>query len=129
MQRLIETIDERAAPDRRDALSAFARVFLRRLTDEDLPALWVEATSVSFGRRSTFTDDRGLHPSAVRVFDPEPETDGYRTVGSVIETNTDDSPFLVDSVSEELQARGLGVRRLLHPVVGTSGTSRDGSSG
>jgi glutamate dehydrogenase len=36
----------------------------------------------------------------------------------VIETTTDDSPFLVDSVSEELTARGLTIRRLLHPVIG-----------
>ena len=43
----------------------------------------------------------------------------YDTAGSVVETNTDDSPFLVDSVQEELLARGLGVRRLLHPVIGT----------
>ena len=37
----------------------------------------------------------------------------------VVETNTDDSPFLVDSISEELAGRELSVRRVLHPVVGT----------
>src|SRR4029077_12490923 len=40
-------------------------------------------------------------------------------VGTIVETNTDDSPFLVDSVSEELAARELRVRLLVHPVVGT----------
>ena len=40
-----------------------------------------------------------------------------------METNTDDWPFLVDSVSGELDARGLEVARLLHPVVGVE---RDG---
>ena len=48
-----------------------------------------------------------------------PHPTAYDTAGSVVETNTDDSPFLVDSVQEELLARGLGVRRLLHPVIGT----------
>ena len=37
----------------------------------------------------------------------------------MIETSTDDSPFLVDSVNEELLARNLVVSRLLHPVIGT----------
>ena len=37
----------------------------------------------------------------------------------MVETSTDDSPFLVDSVHEELLARGLVIRRLLHPVIGT----------
>ena len=49
----------------------------------------------------------------------------------MIETSTDDSPFLVDSVNEELLARGLGVSRLLHPVIGTvrdeDGTDRAGA--
>ena len=34
----------------------------------------------------------------------------------VIEILNDDMPFLVDSVMGELQARGLGVRQLLHPT-------------
>jgi glutamate dehydrogenase len=36
--------------------------------------------------------------------------------GSVIEILNNDMPFLVDSVLGELQARGLGVRFLFHPI-------------
>jgi glutamate dehydrogenase len=39
--------------------------------------------------------------------------------GSVLEILNDDMPFLVDSVLGELQARGLEVRRLLHPIFKT----------
>ncbi len=39
--------------------------------------------------------------------------------GSVIEILNDDMPFLVDSVMGELQARGLSVRLLLHPIFKT----------
>ena len=52
-------------------------------------------------------DGRGDAPFAVRVFNPTLAGDGYSTVGTVVETNCEDSPFLVDSVSEELQARDL----------------------
>jgi glutamate dehydrogenase len=36
----------------------------------------------------------------------------------VVETNTPDSPFLVDSTSEAIQAAGLGIGLVLHPIVG-----------
>jgi glutamate dehydrogenase len=74
-------------------------------------------------------DARGSAPQAVRVFNPDLATDGYQTVGTVVETNTDDSPFLVDSVDEELSARGSATRRLLHPVIGASAAPTVGSSG
>ena len=53
------------------------------------------------------------------AFNPTTADDGYETPGSVLETNTPDSPFLFDSVNEELQARGLAVTRVVHPVIGT----------
>src|SRR5262245_38725397 len=42
--------------------------------------------------------------------------DNTRVETSVIEILNDDMPFLVDSVMGELQARGLRVRQLLHPI-------------
>src|SRR3546814_17138 len=43
------------------------------------------------------------------------ESDGKRT--SWVRVNTDDMPFLVDSVTAAITARGLTMERLLHPVV------------
>ena len=43
---------------------------------------------------------------------------------SVLEISNDDMPFLVDSILAELQARGLGVLALLHPIFKTE---RDGA--
>src|SRR5262245_26166217 len=39
--------------------------------------------------------------------------------GTLVEILNDDMPFLVDSVTGELQARGLEVRSLLHPIFKT----------
>jgi glutamate dehydrogenase len=55
------------------------------------------------------------HKLRVRVMQ---EPDGPAE-GSVLEILNDDMPFLVDSVLGELQARGLEVRRLLHPIFKT----------
>ena len=106
--------------ERRDAVLAFARAFLRRIPDEDLEELGTDHLFAMTRSAFAFTDSRGNHPSAVRVFVPTLEEHGYICAGTILETNTDDSPFLVDSVSEELAARELRVRFLIHPVVGTA---------
>ena len=38
----------------------------------------------------------------------------------MLETNTDDWPFIVDSVSAALEKRGEHVARLVHPIIGIS---------
>ncbi len=54
----------------------------------------------------------------MRAFDPTAERDGYERPGSVLETNTEDLPFLVDSVTGALHAAGLKIQRVLHPILG-----------
>ena len=78
-----------------------------------------------------FSSERGRKPVAVRAFNPTRERDGYEPLGSVLETNTDDWPFLVDSVSAALEARGERVVRLVHPIFGVSRarTARSPASG
>jgi glutamate dehydrogenase len=119
VQTVLGLIDTRVPPQRRDAVAAFAKAYTRRLADDDLAATSAEELYGLVWSTFGFLDERGSHPSLVRAFSPDPAVDGYTTPGIVLETNTDDSPFLVDSVQEELAARNLGVRRLLHPVVGT----------
>jgi len=119
LEPLLGLIAERVPPERRDAVGAFARAYMRRLIDEELASTPIEELFALVRSTFDFADGRGQHPTAVRAFTPDLTADGYMAVGSVLETNTDDSPFLVDSVTEELSARGLTIRRVLHPVMGT----------
>jgi glutamate dehydrogenase len=119
VEELLVRIDERVDPDRREAVAAFAKAYTRRIADEEIAGIPVEELFGQVKGAFDFADSRGSATQAVRIFNPELATDGYQTVGTVIETNTDDSPFLVDSVAEELSARNLFTRRLLHPVIGT----------
>ena len=107
-----------ALQERSPAVGAFARALLRRLAEDDLEAITTDELYALATSAFAFADSRGLEPSAVRVFNADPDVHGYRCHGTVIEVATDDSPFLVDSVSEELTARGLTIKRLLHPVIG-----------
>src|SRR4051794_8443751 len=100
-------------------VKAFARAYLRRPAaagrpddDCDPDALLAEVLG-AYGLAANRTA-----PVAVRAFTPSRTEHGYATGGSVLETNTEDLPFLVDSVSNEIAARRYAVRRVTHPIVG-----------
>ena len=124
---LLDLIGERTSAERAPAVRAFAEAFLRRLAadvdgdgDGPLPA---EGLCREIVGLFEFASARGEQPIAVRAFTPTLEEHGYETPGSVVETNTEDWPFLVDSVSAELRARGLGIQRVLHPILGVERAS------
>ncbi|HWI74024.1 MAG TPA: NAD-glutamate dehydrogenase domain-containing protein, partial [Baekduia sp.] len=109
-----------------ETLARFVRAYLRRApvaadVVEDPEALLAEARGAL-----ELADGRGGAVVAVRAFTPVRAEHGYETPGSVLETDTDDLPFLVDSVGAELSARGLGVVRVTHPIVGVR---RDDATG
>ncbi|MBF0250622.1 MAG: NAD-glutamate dehydrogenase [Alphaproteobacteria bacterium] len=53
----------------------------------------------------------------VRVFNPDKGKDGWAVGHTVVEIVTPDMPFLVDSVSAEINRRGFSVHMTIHPVV------------
>src|SRR3954466_2735560 len=116
---LLDMIGERTEAERAPAVRAFAEAFLRRLSadgsvgEQPPEALWREIVGAF-----EFAAARGAEPIAVRAFTPGLEEHGYEAPGSVVETNTEDWPFLVDSVSAALRSRGLGIHRVLYPIVG-----------
>ncbi len=96
--------------ERRETIAAFARSYLRRLGDDEISAAPPEELYGLVRSTFDFVDGRRLQPWVVRVFDPDAATDGFTSQGTILETNVDDSPFLVDSVTEELTSRSLAVR-------------------
>ncbi|HET9725018.1 MAG TPA: NAD-glutamate dehydrogenase [Actinomycetota bacterium] len=104
--------------ERLATVQAFARAYTRRL-GTDRSVLRPEEIAGRVATAFALVDGRDGADVAVRVFNPDVERDGYGSVGSVLEVNTTDSPFLIDSLNEELEARGLAIRRVIHPVIGT----------
>src|SRR6476661_1552581 len=116
---LLDLIGERTEAERAPAVRAFAKAFLRRLAaDGSVGELPPEALLREIIGAFDFASARGAEPIAVRAFTPTLEEHGYQAAGSVVETNTEDWPFLVDSVSAALRERGLGIQSVLHPIVG-----------
>ena len=121
--RLLELIGGKVPADRAGAVRAFAQAYLRRLSGDVAEGISPEHLLAEVLGAFEFSSTRGDEPVAVRAFNPTLAEHGYEPNGSVIETNTDDWPFLVDSVSAALGQHRLEVARLLHPVVGVE---RDG---
>jgi glutamate dehydrogenase len=116
--RLPALVAERVPPESAEAVRAFARAYLRRLSGDASEGIPDDDLVAEVLGAFRFASSRGEQPLAVRAFNPTRAGDGYEPLGSVLETNTEDLPFLVDSVTAELEARGLAVVRLRHPVVG-----------
>src|SRR3954447_628359 len=116
--RLLDLVEEKAA-DQAPAARAFAAAYVRRLP-VDAGGISPEHLAGEGLGAFAFACERGRAPLAVRAFNPTLERDGYEPLGSVLETNSDDWPFLVDSVSAALEVRGERVARLVHPIMGVS---------
>ncbi|NQU56280.1 MAG: NAD-glutamate dehydrogenase, partial [Rhodospirillales bacterium] len=61
----------------------------------------------------------------LRVYNPNQKDDGWDCGRTVIEIVNDDMPFLVDSITSELNRQELTVLLVVHPVVGVS-RAKDG---
>src|SRR5262245_48624649 len=62
----------------------------------------------------------------VRVFNPTIEEHGWHSTHTIIEIVNDDMPFLVDSVTMEVNRQGLTLHLIVHPIV-TVRRARDGT--
>src|SRR3954464_12570334 len=100
-------------------VQAFARAYLRRpaaahARDEEAdPEALLAEVDGAYGLAANRAG-----PVAVRAFTPSRAEHGYDTGGSVVETNTPDLPFLVDSGTAEIAAHGTAVRRPPPPIGG-----------
>jgi glutamate dehydrogenase len=64
-----------------------------------------------------FAADRRPGEFKVRVYSPRLEDHGWRSTHTVVEIVSDDMPFLVDSVTMELNRHGLTIHLIFHPVL------------
>ena len=97
-ERLLALVGDRGG----DTARAFAAAYMRRLSIEGISAEHLAAEVLG---AYAFANERGRAPVGVRALNPTLHDEGYEPLGSVLETNSDDWPFLVDSVSAALEAR------------------------
>ncbi|MET7456196.1 NAD-glutamate dehydrogenase [Streptomyces sp. NPDC005574] len=107
------TTDE-GTPDPDTVLAFLQRYYLHTapedLTDRDP----VDVFGAAFSHYR-LAENRPQGTASVRVHTPTVEENGWTCSHSVVEVVTDDMPFLVDSVTNELTRQGRGIHVVIHP--------------
>ncbi|MBX9398124.1 NAD-glutamate dehydrogenase [Streptomyces sp. TRM72054] len=105
---------EHGTPDQAAVLAFLQRYYLHTapedLTDRDPVDVFGAAYS-----HYRLAENRPQGTANVRVHTPTVEENGWTCSHSVVEVVTDDMPFLVDSVTNELTRQGRGIHVVIHP--------------
>jgi glutamate dehydrogenase len=117
LDRILALVREKVPAEARGPVEAFVRAYYRQVDLEDLaeraPAdLYGAALSHwNFARRRTPGQAR------VRVFNPSVQEHGWESTHTIIEIVNDDMPFLVSSVTVEVNRHGLMLHLIVHPTM------------
>ena len=101
--------------------SEWAERFIRQYyanVPDDVLAAEVEQLYGAAMAFYTFGRTRQPGPPKLRAYNPRFEDHGWKSNHTVIEIVNDDMPFLVDSVTAELNRRELTVHLVVHPICG-----------
>jgi glutamate dehydrogenase len=101
----------------REMQQPFLRAYFRGVGEEDLAERPPAALATAARSHLELGWRRAPGQSLVRIFNPDPERDGFESPHTLVQIVTDDRPFLVDSVGIALARAGLAVHLLVHPVL------------
>src|SRR5688572_6522961 len=110
-------MEAKTQPAQSGLAEQFERLYYAEVDPEELTARAAKdlsgaaAAELEFGRRFSSGTPR------IRVYNPVPAQHGWHSTHTVVEIVNDDMPFLVDSVTMEVNRQGLTVHLVIHPVL------------
>jgi glutamate dehydrogenase len=109
-------VEQGKRPDQDTLLSYLQRYYLHTAPEDlaDRDPVDIFGAALSHYR---LAENRPQGTANVRVHTPTIEENGWTCSHSVVEVVTDDMPFLVDSVTNELSRQGRGIHVVIHPQV------------
>jgi glutamate dehydrogenase len=117
VEKLVAEARARVGGDQADSVEQFVRRYFALVAPDDI--IYTSLDTLIGGALSLwdFGAQRKPGSAKVRIFNPSAEENGWTLEHTVIEIVNDDMPFLVDSVSAEINRRERSIHLLLHPVV------------
>jgi len=112
-------MEAKTQPAKSDLAEQFERLYYAEVDPEELAArsardlAGAAASHLEFGRRFSSGKPK------IRAYNPTPAQDGWHSTHTVVEIVNDDMPFLVDSVTMEVNRQGLTLHLVIHPVLRT----------
>jgi glutamate dehydrogenase len=116
VDRLARDARARVGADLADSVEHFIRRYFAVVAPEDIIYTSVETLFGGALSLWEFGAQRQPGVAKVRLFNPSVETSGWGLEHTVVEVVNDDMPFLVDSVTAEINRRERNIHLLLHPV-------------
>src|SRR5437667_9149560 len=100
-----------------DLAEKFAQLYYAEVDPEELAAR--EPRDLQGAAASHLAFGRGLvtGKAKLRAYNPVREQHGWHSTHTVVEIVNDDMPFLVDSVTMEVNRQGLTLHLVIHPVM------------
>ena len=118
---LIDSVCERIREELPEAQTSPAEAFVRQyyhwVPEEDLRDRTQENLYGAATAHWRLGYQRSPGEAKVRVYNPEPERDGWSSPHTVLEIVSDDMPFIVDSVQMELAREESTIDLVIHPVM------------
>ncbi|NMG55567.1 NAD-glutamate dehydrogenase [Aromatoleum aromaticum] len=113
---VLEQIANKLPADQAALIEPFARRWLGQVAPEDLADRSVDDLYGAVVSHWQFVrKHRG--GTRLRVYNPKLEEHGWESTHTVVEIVNDDMPFLVDSITMEVNRQGLTLHLIIHPVM------------
>jgi glutamate dehydrogenase len=117
MDEILALARAKASPEKRDAIERFVIAYFQQVAPEDLMERRVDDLYGAALSNWNFARKREPGKPKVRVFNPTIEDHGWQSTHTVIEIVNDDMPFLVDTVTMEVNRHGLTLHLIIHPIM------------
>ncbi len=113
---VVQAVGKRLSAAKAKRAEVFVRQFYANVPPSDLRG--ESADNLAGGALALWDSLQQRTPgkASLRAYNPDPETDGWESSHSIIEIINDDMPFLVDSVTAEINRNDIEVRLIIHPV-------------
>ena len=123
LDRLAALLRSKLSAPQHVTLEAFARRYFGQVDPEDLAERELADLYGAALSHWNFAHKRDPGQVRVRVFNPSIAEHGWQSTHTVIEIVNDDMPFLVDSVTMEVNRHGLTLHLIIHPLVAVQRSS------
>src|SRR5436853_621463 len=114
IDRLVDYVIQKLPKDEIPLVQNFIRLYFLSTSPEDLTSKSLLDLYGAVISHWKYISERKPGQAKVRVYNPDLEQNGWQTPHTVIEIGFDDMPFLVDSISMELNRMGLNIHLIIH---------------
>ncbi|EKV32115.1 NAD-specific glutamate dehydrogenase, large form [Caenispirillum salinarum AK4] len=117
VDRVVGLISDRLDPRQAEPAGRFVRHLFRHVPPDDILDKDAEALYGAAMGLWQFAKTRTPGKPKVRVYNPSFEENAWSSDHTIVEIVNDDMPFLVDSVTAELNRLDLVVHLVIHPII------------